>query len=97
MKELKPSTSHTLNDPFLKVFRFPVPPKLVKTTRPSHKCINKFTRESVASLQAQAGIQPGGETMVKATQKICKKVPILKDPKPTGFPADKTFPYWVKY
>lgn len=74
-----------------------MPPELVQTTRPSQKCINKFIRESVACLQAQAGIQPGGETMVKAAQKICEKVSILKDPKPAGFPADKTFPYWVKY
>jgi len=70
-----------------------VPPELVQTTRPSQKRINKFKRESVAYLQAQAGIWPGGETLVKAAQKICKKVPILKNPKTTGFTADKTFPY----
>ena len=74
-----------------------MPPELVQTTRPSQKCINKFRRESVVFLQAQAGIQPGGETMVMAAQKIWAKVPVLKDPKPAGFPADKTFPYWVKY
>ena len=74
-----------------------MPPELVKTTRPSQKCVNKFIRESVACLQAQAGIRPGSETMEKAAQQICDKVPVLKDKKPAAFPADKTFPYWVKY
>lgn len=80
-----------MSDPILKAFRFPVPPELAQTTRQTQKAINKFIRESVACLQAQAGIKSGGETMLRTAQKICVKVPILKDPKPTGFP------YWVKY
>lgn len=78
---------------------FPVPPEMTSGRRqPSQPQINKFIRDSVACLQAHLGSSKiGVETLRIAAQKICDKVPVLRDPQPPGFSAEKEFPYWVKY
>lgn len=66
--------------------------------QPSQPQINKFIRDSVACLQAHLGSSKiGVETLRIAAQKICDKVPVLRDPQPPGFSVEKEFPYWVKY
>ena len=65
---------------------------------PSQPQINKFIRDSVVCLQAHLGYSKiGVDTLRIAAQKICDKVPVLRDPQPPGFSAKKEFPYWVKY
>ena len=82
---------------FSKKFRFPIPQEFSSGRRPAPAEVNKFIRECVTCLQAQEGVTLGTETLLMGAQVICTRVPILRDPKPPGFPKDKMFPYWVKY
>lgn len=88
---------HSPIEKFSKKFRFPIPQEFSSGRRPAPAEVNKFIRECVACLQAQEGITLGTETLRMGAQVICTRVPILRDPKPPGFPKDKMFPYWVKY
>lgn len=66
--------------------------------KPSQPQINKFIQDSLAYLQAPLGSRKIGAKIIQmAGQKICDKVPVLREQQPPGFLAEKEFPYWVKY
>lgn len=62
---------------------------------PEENVLRRFIRDAAASLQAVAGENISQSDFVLAAMKICQKVPVLKDPRPSSFPSSHKYPYWV--
>jgi len=82
---------------FSRKFKFPIPEEFSSGQMQAPAEINKFIHECIACLQAQEGVKLDTETLRMGAQVICNCVPVLRDPKPPGFPKDKMLPYWAKY
>ena len=82
-----------------KEFKFPIQLEMKKCAESGHypeeNCVRRFIRDACACLQAIAGDEVTSDYMISAAKKICKELPVLKDPKPSSFPSTRTFPYWV--
>ena len=81
------------------VYQFPISREMRKCedekVYPSSTLRSALIRDAYTCVSAAVGCEPRDDVLQDAAKQICKRLSILKDPKPPAWPDDKEFNEWV--